>query len=317
METYLKNFIIKEFKDHQIVPGHHTFNVTIHQGILVVTLKVENEEYSYLAKIKEKELEYRLSDYLLIDTIRVKINPPILIIEISIKDFNEHKFKIKEELPELFAGVKFEVDYQRLHNQLKIHRLTRISSIEYWKICQQDSNYYNDLYMDYWNSGIEEIDLSNDEIIRAYNYYLNYDCVKVVIKRDDLFEFILKHFEFNDPEGNYLLLKSLIEDKQLDKVLILIDILTCLKDQGLLVLLAEFGNMLDKKYQSLVNKIMDWELIDVKGYLSSLITKCIQNNNIYMLTLLIKKGYSISVEYLLLAKELKRDRLYSMIAENL
>lgn len=317
MEIHIKNFIIKEFKDYQIVPGYHTFNVINNQGLIVVTLKAEKEEYSYLSKVKEQDIKKRLSYYLLIDNIIVKINPPILTIETLTKDFDEYKFKLKEELPELFSGINLEIDYKKLYYQLKTHRLTKVSEEEYSKICKQDDNYYNDLYMDYWNLGTEDIDLSNGEIIKAYYTKLNYDCIIVLVRRDDLFGFIIKHFEFNDPDGNYSILKNLTEDKQLDKINILIDIMNCLNDQGLLVSLVSLGNSLDKKYQLLINKVMDWELISINKYLSNLINICIQNNNIYILTLLIKKGFVIKAEYLLLAKELKRDRIYSMIAENL
>lgn len=327
MEQYIKAFIIKEFTHHQITPGYHTLNCINNQGIIVTTLKCDNEVYSYIKRVHQDDIKTRLKLYLLIDNIIVKISSAILTIEVFIHDFDIYKLKIREEFPLVFAIIRIFGPQdplgpsvpsvpsvtQRLYQQLKMHKVSTMDSDRYTKIVSQDENYYNDLYLDYWNTGTEDIDLSNDAIVKAFPQFLSYFNIYHLVNTTELLDFAAENFDFTEGSSNYNLLEKLITEHQVSTIDKVLKYLKIFVDKGILTVLVGSTPTTEKKWQSLFKILLNWDLVQPRDYIDELFEKIIERNYIYALTLLLKKGYTVKDKYILSAKELKRDKIHCVL----
>lgn len=313
--TLVREFLIKEFKNNNIPSGYHNLTTVNKDNILTIILKADNDDYSYIKRITLESILINLKEYLLIDKLDINITDNILTININLNIFNEYKIKIRDNYPNVYTIIKGDVEYQSLLNELKMHQLNSIDQDIYNLIVLKDENYYNDLYMNHWNKGLEDIDLSNRNIIKAFSQYLNYDIIHNIVNDKELINFAINNFTFDNGYNNYKLLKKLIINTDIDNIETLIKMFKCFDDKGILCEVIDNGIITDYKWQNLFNILVIWEYTDKIKCLDILLYKIISNNYIYALTILLKYGVNINDNHLLISKELKHDKIYCILCK--
>lgn len=317
MELSLKNFIIKEFKEHNIPSGYHTFNYVNNNSIIIMTLKADNSDHSYTKRITTDIIKNKLIEWLLVDRVNVELSDSLLTVKVNLQDYNEYRIKLRDEYPNIHKHIQGTLDHKKLYQQVKMHRIKEVDQHLYNLIASKDDNYYNDLYLDHWNTGHDSIDLSNDEIIKGYPQYLSYDNIVYILSNKELFNFVINNFDFNNPQGNYTLLSKLIENKNIENIDTLIKVFTVFEDQGILVSVIKHGITMNAEWRDLFNLLFNWELTKRQDYIDILFNQIIESNCIYTLTILLKNGVHIKQNYLFLAKELKRDKIHCLLCNHL